>query len=303
MTFTNGIMTRSLAIALSLFGSLAAADEVTKGNYPASLVERPMLAPPLQFEPTIGVGVTNVDGNGNGSGTGEVLSFGLEMGIVKRLQMGILFAFPVNPNPGFGTFLFNAQTKLSDTVSLRLDVGAEQLTLFGTTPMFVGGIGVPIKLKINRMLAFVSGATGADGFGPQPIFAGSYGYSMYFTSDVIAFAAFQNDDGSGSVARGMIGSFFVPVGFLFQPHERISFGVRSGYRLLFSHDSGGSQSSTSVAHFVPLGLDMNVNIIRQLDFKFSAMFAGVLKSEDHAVSTPSEWAAVRQFNFAVAGRF
>jgi hypothetical protein len=97
----------------------------------------------------------------------------------------------------------------------------------------------------------------------------------------------------------------LPVGVIFQPHDRISIGVRTGYRLAFSHTFGeGASGKTPLEHFVPLSLDLVLNPIRQIDLGFTAFLFGFVGSQDLLPSGASEpgWADLRQFSFWVAGR-
>jgi hypothetical protein len=292
--------------------AVASEEEPSRRTYPASRVERPLLLPPLVFEPQIGVGVTNVDNGGNG----ETLSFGVDAGVVKRLQLGLFFDFPLDPNADFGTFLFDVQLGLHKMVNLRFDVGAERFSvrlgqLGGTTKDgFVAAVGVPVKIKLHRMLAFVSSDSSARGFGPQPLQASkdgktsAYGAGVIFSNDLVAL--WVADTGSAGIgSTSLFGALMLPVGFIFQPHDRISFGVRSGYRLAFFHTFGdGAPSRTPLVHYVPLALDLVVNPIRQLDLGFTAFLFGFVGSQNLLPSGASGpgWADLRQFNFWVAGR-
>src|SRR5579859_4564792 len=143
--------------------------EDPKRVYPMAVAERPLLLPPLMFEPLVGTGVTNTKDGGNG----ETLNFGLDVGVHKRLQLGFFFDFPVNPNPDFGTWVAHAVVGVHRFVGVRVDIGTEQIKvtipgLFDDTKAgFVAGLGLPVKVRLARWVSFVSGPTNDAGFGDR----------------------------------------------------------------------------------------------------------------------------------------
>jgi hypothetical protein len=158
------------------------------------------------------------------------------------------------------------------------------------------------------MLAFVSSDATARGFGPQPIQASkdgkvsSYGAGIIYSTDLLSM--WVADTGSStSSSTTLLAAMMLPVGLLFQPHDRISFGLRTGYRLAFSHSFGdGVTGRTPILHYVPLSLDLVVNPIRQLDVGFTAFLFGYVASQYMPGGSGPDWADLRLFSFWVAGR-
>jgi hypothetical protein len=89
------------------------------------------------------------------------------------------------------------------------------------------------------------------------------------------------------------------VGLLVQPHDRVSLGVRTGYRMLFQHRTGMDDELT---HFVPLAIDVVVNPIRQLDVGFTVLFPGRVDNGGNDTLPKVGWGDQRQFNIWVGGR-
>jgi hypothetical protein len=264
-----------------------------KQLYPASILERPMILPKWMFQLSAEVGVTNSYGNG------EVVTAALDVGILPRLQAGLLIAAPVNPIPNFGTLLVNAQIRLHRDVNLRFDVGAEQVVSGDPTQPynnmgFVFGVGAPIKIKLLRWLAFVSGNTSVRGFSLRPIpdyGGGFYGYSWYTSNDILTCMVATVDPADTTGVSGFF-ALTLPAGLLFQPHERFSIEARVAYRLSLSVSNSQAEQAhleTQVKHDAPFGVSLVFNVIRPLDVGFSASIF--------------ELGAQRQFDFWVAARF
>jgi hypothetical protein len=282
--------------------------EDPKRAYPMAVAERPVLLPPLMFEPQVGTGVTNIKDGGNG----ETFNFGLDVGVHKRLQLGFFFDFPVNPNADFGAWVAHAVIGVHRYVGVRVDVGTEQLKesvggLFNVTKAgFVGGLGLPAKVRLARWVSFVSGPTSEAGFAPQTLSASAdgrvsvYGSGTLLSNDLLTFYVADLDS-----LRAFYVSFFLSGGLLFQPHERIALGVRTGYRLTAVRIFGDNAPSTApIIHYVPLSLDAVVTIIKPLDVGFSAFFAGYVAASNVNLSGATEpgWGDLRQFSFWVRGR-
>jgi hypothetical protein len=277
-----------------------------KEAYPLSLVERPLILPRFMFQPSVAFDITNVDQAGNGT----VFGFALDVGLSRRLQAGVFFAFPIDPNADFGNFVANLQVGVADPLNLRLDLGAERLAFaapsiaVGTKDAFIFGLGVPIKLKLHRMLAFVSGSSTALGFGWQTNFADKMGRSSIYgfvggitSNDVLSLLVYDSGGGGGKVT---IGALTLPVGFLFTPIERLTIGVRSGYRLVFNHVENAS--GTPLAHYIPLAFDLVVAIVRQLDVGFTATLQGNIDNDRSSVGLSVGYADFRQFTVWVSSR-
>src|SRR5438128_633904 len=118
-----------VAVLLALAGAGARAEERdAKKRYPSSLVERPMILPPLMFQPTFEFNLSNRNQSGTtNGGVGESIGFGMDLGVVRGLQLGFFFAFPLHPVADFGDFVFNLQGGLGRAANFRLDLGAERI--------------------------------------------------------------------------------------------------------------------------------------------------------------------------------
>src|SRR5262249_41356161 len=81
----------------------------TKRNFPTAFIERPLILPVLMAQPEFVLGITSVPG-----ASGEALTFGLDLGLLERFQVGIAVSFPVNPSVDFGSLLVNLQYALID---------------------------------------------------------------------------------------------------------------------------------------------------------------------------------------------
>jgi hypothetical protein len=287
----------------------ARADE--KKDYPASLLERPMTLPPLMFQPTFEFNLTNINGTAfTPSQQGESIGFGLDLGVAKRLQLGAFFAFPLNPVADFGGFVFDLQANLNRAVNFRFDLGTERIS-FGSnfhSDTFVFGLGLPIKAKLGRYVAFISGNTQARGFGKPVLLAfgkgGIWGGAVSQTNDVIAVQAAPS---SGGTAVGV--SVHLPIGLLIQPHRAVSFAVRTGYRFNYSTATGGSGTSSSVTtHSVPLAFELTFTLFRIFDLGFVATLYGFVAGTSATGGLGSGaiqlgYADVQRYDFWFAGRF
>jgi hypothetical protein len=302
----------AVALLLVAAGGLASAqEEVTKKNYPASMVERPMILPPLMFQPSFEGDLTNVQFPPTTlTGQGGTIAFGLDVGIVRRFQAGVFFAFPVHPVGGFGDFLANAQINLvKHTLNFRADLGAEQVTLAGggasfSKAGFYFALGLPLKVKLHRVFALTSGSTWARGIHSQPHVsttpqnnAGLYGSSVQ-TNQLLTFFVF---DAGGAAGGTLIGAFHLPIGFLIQPIPQLAFGIRTGYRVVFSSANNSGQT-----HWVPLAFDLVGTIARMVDLGFTAQILGLVATTGGTAggtAVSSRWADVQMYDFWVGARF
>jgi len=207
------------------------------GNW-SSFLERPLILVPLMAEPEFALNIGN-----NPAQTSEGLAIGFNMGVIDKLQAGAAITFPVNPNADFGSFLVNAQYGVLDFANARLDLGATKYSAGMTSSTgFSFGIGLPLKYKLAPMFAVTSGSQ----------------YSTAFGSDIFYLTA---------VSGATIWSFGVPIGILVQPHEMIALQARSGFRIVKVGD-------LDAAKYVPVGVDLFVNIIQMIDVFFTFELPG-----------------------------
>ncbi len=162
------------------------------------------------------------------------------------------------------------------------------------------GVGAPYKLKLSAMFALVSGSPTARGFASQPLVVGagqssSYGGTVLLSNDIFAMAIYGFGVTGGPIEVGVL---TLPIGLLVQPHDRISFTARVGYRLAFAH----AGRETPVIHFLPVAFDVVVNPVRMLDIGFTAALWGYLATDTRSASGLG-YADLRQFDVWVAARF
>jgi hypothetical protein len=311
-----------MATLLGIAGAAHAEDGIDKSNYPAAVVDRPMILPRLMLQPVFEIGPSNTNStDGVGGGAGGSLGFGIDVGLTRRLQAGAYLAFPFYPVGNFGDFVGNLQVNLlPQALNLRFDLGTERITSTMDNgyvyDSFVFGVGLPTKIKLHPMLAFISGSTSARGFGvPMLMVQGRGGQwgglpgVVTESNDIIALQAF-NPPGDNSTV--VVGSFFLPVGVLFQPHPIVSLSARTGYRLQFNSQSAGSVTVTQVRHFIPLGFDLAFNIAHRFDVGFTATIAGFVsgKQSQAGPGVPNQndtisgnYADNQRYDFWVAARF
>src|SRR5262249_24816347 len=119
--------------------------------------------------PTFEFNLSNTnDRNMLRGGVGESLGFGLDVGLAKRLQVGVFFAFPVHPVAVFGDFVANLQANLVPRVlNIRFDVGAERIAGINGrfADSFISGIALPFKVAFGRYVALIGSGTQARNFG------------------------------------------------------------------------------------------------------------------------------------------
>ena len=311
-----------LALVLALFTPALAWAEanVTKADYPASLVERPMILPRWMFQLQAEGDLSNYRTTAPPAGgpsdlQGGSVGFGFDVGLSERLQAGIYFQLPVSPLADFGEFDANLQLNLVPrALSLRFDVGAEREagTALGGgtvyTPAFVVGVGLPVRVRLGRYFALISGSTYARRHA-APFTArfddgrGQFGGAL-LSDDILVLAAANPD---GTPAR-MEGALHLPIGVLFQPISALALAVRTGYRLGFSFVPayGMQPSESGTSHAVPLALDLMATW-KRIDFGFTATFDGILYAATSlygasSTSVSRSWADVQRYDFWIAGR-
>src|SRR2546429_5383603 len=95
------LATAAIVTGLMLAHGVAQAEAGTAGY-----VERPLVLPTGTVQPTLILGITNLDGGSSDSLTGESLSAALDIGVAPNLQMGLYVSTSVNP-VAFGSVLGN----------------------------------------------------------------------------------------------------------------------------------------------------------------------------------------------------
>jgi hypothetical protein len=275
-----------------------------KRDYPDSLVERPLILPPLMVQVGSTLGLTNLSGSYFASDqAGVTLALGADLGLGHGLQLGLYAATPLSTNAMLDSFVASLQIKLTRYLNARIDLGAKEIDGFWgpnstngaySIAGFVFGVGLPLKVKLGRRFALVSGSTSALGFGPQPmVLLDGFSHFSYFGSSVVSSSDLLTVWASSTFVAG---AFTLPVGVVFQPLSKLSFGLRTGYRLGFTRDASGN-SNTS--HAVPLGFDVAFTM-RSLDVGFNATLLGPL-SDPYASQVG--WAEAQQYDFHIRGRF
>jgi hypothetical protein len=273
--------------------------------YPTALIDRPMILPRWMAQVTAGVGLTSyTPPSGLDDVTAQqtaLVSFGADLGLTRRLQVGIYFDLPVYPRAQFETFIADVQIGAARWLNARIDVGVKRVDGFQNVngddyPQlgFLAGLGLPMRLKLHRMFALVSGSPSAHGFGVQPMVVrgGRAHYSYYgggfvHSSDVLALWVTD---------VYVLGALTLPIGLQFQPIPQLLFGVRTGYRFSFEQDAAGG---SHFGHAVPLAFELAATL-RLVDVGFTATILGSL---DDPYVGPIGWAGAQQYDLHVAGRF
>jgi hypothetical protein len=261
------------------------------------------------------IDLTDVSGSpddyGYGDSDGATFQLTLDVGLTRRVQLGILVELPLAPSIGFGTALGSLQVGLHRLTNLRFDVGIERLLNYANNPNasdvggvgFTCGIGLPLLVRLHRMLAFTSGSTSAQGYGarPHPQVGGTYssGGGVGFSDDIVSVFLLSSSDQPHQTLRlaAVTTSFTLPLGLLFQPHERFAMRLRTGYRLVAATGFG-------VAHYVPLALDLVGTPIPSLDVGFTAtIFGNVAHTQVPLTAADIGWGQDRDFQLWVRARF
>ena len=318
----------ALALVASLSSSLARADEVEMpGSLQLALIDRSLTLPALTVAPTIRTDICYLKASSgpNSGGTGASLAAGIDIGLTNDAQIGLAAAMPLYPNADFGTVLLNGVYRLSDSVGLRVDVGyvRSSETVNGTserTNSVVAGLGVPIRAKLLPILAFVGGSAAAmrfapfvnEAFGSSSIYSG--GVTPIFGSDLLNYTHLTYRLPAPFADQNVVADEFtlnVPLGVLFQPHERIAIILRFGYSLSFATENVPAQTITTTVHYFPVGLEASVAIVPQLDFGAAFFFLGPLSetmstsegSQSQTMDMTAHYADIRVISVYLQGRF
>jgi hypothetical protein len=292
----------ALLCSIGLATARAAADPSggDRAGYPAVVIDRPLTLPPRTAQSAVGMDLSS--GNSGGvSSTGETLAFGTDVGLLRRVQAGAYFALPVSPVSNFGTFLSNVQAQLGRAAKLRFDLGVTRFVAaadHSSRDFVTIALGVPLKLRVHRLLALVSGSTTALGFGPTlhlprsaPIgFSGYHGNAVTNSALVTVVG-----DASGQLLTAQ-----VPIGLLLQLHRAVAVTAGVAYRAVIS------LPNATVLHTLPIDGEVSVNVIPRLDVGFHFELAGFLGAS-WARGGPSTWhpgwfADTRVFSFIAGGR-
>ncbi len=139
------------------------------------------------------------------------------------------------------------------------------------------GAGVPFKIRLHRMVALVSGGTGILDYSHFYNLGGDGGSSAY-AGPLLAVGGsdllnYSHTDQAGAGLDSF--TLNVPLGLLIQPHERVALTLRAGYSLAYSRSSSSETgTSSTTTHYVPVGLDLKVTVLKQLDLGASFRLLG-----------------------------
>ncbi|HEV7556091.1 MAG TPA: hypothetical protein VGO00_11575 [Kofleriaceae bacterium] len=204
---------------------LAAADD-----YPTPLIERPMSLNPSTFQLTAAYEYLGVLSGDDSGGIGSLVFAG-DYTLFPKLQVGAIAVVDVTPESRFGAALLNGQYEFLKFAAIRADIGITN----GANTNGSFGVGLPIRLKLTDMFAFISGRPYAYGAEDDILIAG--------------------------VGTGSATLFQIPLGLLIQLTPHISVAARSGFR------------EVSSAEFVPVGIDATIESSR-VDFGVMFDFGG-----------------------------
>jgi hypothetical protein len=205
-------MRATLAVAvLVCAGSSAWADD-----YPNAIIDRPLTLSPSMYQPEAAFMLLH-DSAPMGTDV-DFLQFGLDIGVARHLQIGAFTNIETSPQSQLFSAMGSLQYQLLEFAAVRIDAGTERV---GSDLYLAVGLGVPVKLKLTPVVAFISGRPYA-----------------YGAEDDI----FQARIGSNNVSE-----FNLPAGLLFQLGPHFSVAARSGYR------------KVSSAGFVPVGGDIVIS--------------------------------------------
>ncbi len=284
----------------------------TKRDYPFALIDRPLTLPRLMFETTVFADLTNANPAESAGGglfgaysesTSAALGAQISVGVARRLQIGVSVAFPLTD---FGQIVANVQYQPARTIALRFDVGylraqtAADNNLGGSYPspddMFYVALGAVLKWKLHRFFAITSGITRWPGIHVTADENG--GFFLGSMGDPNAILAVAGDG-----ATHLLVTFQIPIGLLFQPDRHFFVQLRSGFRLSYaeaSNDPSNPMNPLQVA--IPVGLDVGVTPIRQLDIGVSFDVPGVVNTSGNTDLVNPSWGDVRLFSFWIALR-
>ena len=292
MRIASAVILGSMLCAQGARAQEVSAKHEVADEWSESFIDRPLILAPRMVQANLGVDVSSISDSANS--TGETVGAAFDVGIAKSVQAGLALSFPVNPAT-FGSAIANVQLGIADGANLRFDAGVARSgfingSMDSMSNLYEFGLGVPIKLKLTDQIAFISGRTGAAGFGrPMALADGNggiaFGSNPIYMSDALFAAGIQN--GVTSYTAG------VPVGILIAPHERVAIALRTGYR--YVHTGSGDGVGQGL-NFVPLGGDVMVNLPSHFDVGVSADVAGPLGQN-------YDYLAYRQFMGFAQARF
>lgn len=188
-------------------------------DYPTSMIERPLTLSPSMYQPEAAFVLLHESLPMASSVNVDMLQFGLDVGIARHLQVGAFTNIETSPQSQLFNGLGSLQYQLLEFAAVRMDLGAQRVD--SGDLYFAVGLGLPIKLKLTQMVAFISG---------RP-----YAYGA------------EDDIFQARLGGSNISEFRVPLGLLFQIGPHLSVAARSGYR---------HQGS---AGYVPVGGDVVIS--------------------------------------------
>lgn len=248
--------------------------EGVRADLGSNFVDRVMVLPKGTLQGSTEMGLAHASTNGQGS-TGFATSFGFEAGLGSRMQVGAAFSVPFSPKFTLGYFFVDGQYGITDFMNLRLNLGMNSSTSAtgeaGNVVMnddgtfsfegggssvsraFAGGIGAPIRLRLNERWALISGRTNIHAVIPN---AGQ----GVDTDDIFTWQLASN---AGFTSLGL------PVGIETAFSETWSGRFRTGVRGLMGNASGT---------FIPLAFDTMVVPSRNWDLGATVALAGQVSS-------------------------
>ena len=259
---------------------------ITKPGYPSSLVQRPLVLPDGMVQADSAIAISNYS-----SQTGANMNLGLDVGIHPKVQAGVMLSLPLSPDGGFGMMVANAQYGVAKWANVRFDVGASRVTgeipaMGGNTAIqdttgFVWGVGLPMKWQLADRIALTTGRTNASAFG---VASKVNGY-LLSSDDILTMQSGSFTLMNGSTASATVWTVGVPVGLIFNVHERIDLGMRTGLRLM----RGDIPSDTAI----PWAFDVAFHVARPFDLGLSYEMPG----------WTSDYGAVKNVNVSAQARF
>lgn len=209
---------RQLARVLTVLGlltsaHLALADDEVAPEYPVALIDRPLALNPSTFQLTGSFDIRHVS-VGDVSANATALNISGDYSPLRHVQLGASVGIQLSPDADFGYAIATGQYEFFKFAAIRVDIGVSNAS---DVQAFVGA-GLPIRLKLTNLVAFVS----------------SRPYAWNFEDDIV----------SARLGNGSNTEFNLPLGLLFQFTPRVSATLHSGFR---ERDS---------ASFVPFGIDL-----------------------------------------------
>jgi len=233
-------LVRVLPVLALLFGArLAAADDPPE--YPVPLIDRPLALNKGTFQAMAALDIFHLGNVPDGvSSTAESLTFGGDYTLLRDLQVGAVASVQISPSSELSLLSASGQYAFFKFAAIRVDAGVTKDSQ--THGLFAAGL--PIRLKLTDMVAFVSG---------RP-------YAWGVEDDILA----------AHVGNGTTTELHIPAGVMIELTPRISVTARTGFRTV----SGGGNT----ASFVPLGVDAIITTNR-LDFGLMLDIAGQISPD------------------------